>query len=129
MYIPQPIKGNLSQRPYIHNQQIMTTAKNLAIWMDHSNAHLMEFTTVPVTMNIFHNRSQQEPSEFYKKLGDVIKNYQNVLLFGPLNAKAELITMLKADHQFEKIRLETKDSDKMSQNKQHDFVREHFSHR
>jgi len=44
-----------------------------------------------------------------------------------LNAKAELMTMLKEDTQFEKIRLETKDSDKMSQNKQHDFVRDHFS--
>ena len=97
--------------------------------MDHSNAHLMEFTTVPVTMNILHNRVQHQPSEYYKKIIDVIKNYQNVLLFGPTNAKAELMTMLKADHQFEKITLETKDSDKMSQNKQHDFVSDHFSHR
>jgi hypothetical protein len=107
----------------------MTTAKNLAIWMDYSNAHLMEFTTVPITMSILHNRARQQPFEFLKKIGDVIKNYQNVLLFGPPNAKAELITMLKADNQFEKISLETKDSDKMSQNKQHEFVREHFSHR
>jgi hypothetical protein len=105
----------------------MTTAKNLAIWMDHSNAHLMEFTTVPITMNILHNRAQHQPSEFYKKIGDVIKHYQNVLLFGPANAKAELLTMLKADQHFEKIRLETKDSDKMSQNKLHEFVRDHFS--
>ena len=97
--------------------------------MDHSNAHLMEFTTVPITMNILHNRAQQQPSEFYKKIGDVIRNYENVLLFGPPNAKAELITMLKADDQFENIRLETKDSDKMSQNKLHEFVREHFSGR
>jgi hypothetical protein len=105
----------------------MTTAKNLAIWMDHSNAHLMEFATDPITMDILHNRPPQKPSEYYKKIGDVIKNYQHVLLFGPTNAKTELITMLKADQGFEKIRLETKDSEKMSQNKQHEFVRDHFS--
>ena len=96
--------------------------------MDHSNAHLMEFTTVATTINIFHNKTLQQSSDFYKKISDVIKHYQHVLLFGPSNAKAELTTMLKADHQFEKIRLETKDADKMSQNKLHEFVREHFSH-
>lgn len=80
-------------------------------------------------MNILHNKAQQQSSEFYKKIGDVIKNYENVLVFGPSNAKSELITMLKADHKFEKISLETKDADKMSQNKQHEFVREHFSRR
>lgn len=96
--------------------------------MDHSNAHLVEFTSVPMTMNILHNRGQQQLSEFYKKISDVIKNYQNVLLFGPADAKTELLTMLRADHQFEKIKLETKESNKMTQNAQHEFVREHFSH-
>ena len=69
----------------------MSIAKNLAIWMDHSNAHLMEFTGVPITMNILHNREKHQPLEFYKKIGDVIKNYQEVLLFGPANAKTDLL--------------------------------------
>jgi len=107
----------------------MTTAKKLAIWMDRTNAHLMEFTTVPITTNILHSRPQQQSSEFYKKIGDVIKNYENVLVFGPTDAKSELVTALKADHQFEKISLEIKDAEKMSQNKQHEFVREYFSRR
>ena len=121
-------KGTPLHKPHTYNHQIMTTRKNLAIWMDHSNAHVMEFTTDPITMNILHNRSKQQPLEFYERIGEVIKEYQNVLLFGPSNAKGELIAMLNADHQFENIRLETKDSDKMSQNRQHAFVRAHFSH-
>jgi stalled ribosome rescue protein Dom34 len=126
----------------------MTTAKNLGIWMDHSNAHLMEFTTDPITTTIIssrfthrekeqsigksedgmHQKEQHEQSDYYKKIGEAIKNYQEVLLFGPTNAKTELLNLLKADHHFEKIKLETKDADKMTQNEQHAFVRNHFSH-
>jgi hypothetical protein len=123
--------------------------KSLGIWMDHANAHLMEFTTDPITTDIIsnsyshrekehslgkseesmHNKQQQSQHEYYKKLGDIIRNFQDVLLFGPTNAKTELLNLLRADHQFEKIRLETKDSDKMTQNEQHAFVKEYFTHR
>jgi hypothetical protein len=124
-------------------------AKNLGIWMDHANAHLMEFTTDPVTTDIIsnpfshrdkehslgksedgmHNKEQHSQHEYYKKLGDIIRNFQDVLLFGPTNAKVELLNLLRADHQFEKIKLETKDSDKMTQNEQHAFVKDYFSNR
>ena len=125
----------------------MTTATNLGIWMDHSNAHLMEFTTVPITTTIIsskfthrdkehsigrsengmHQKQNHELAGYYKKIGEAIKNYQDVLLFGPTSAKTELLNLLKADHLFEKIRIETKDADKMTQNEQHAFVREYFS--
>jgi hypothetical protein len=39
------------------------------------------------------------------------------------------LNLLRADHQFEKIKLETKDSDKMTQNEQHAFVRDYFTNR
>jgi hypothetical protein len=127
----------------------MTTSKNLGIWMDHSNAHLMEFTTDPITTTIIssrfthrekehslgksedgmHQKEQHEQSDYYKKIGEIIKNYQDVLLFGPTSAKLELLNILRADHHFEKIKLETKDSDKMTQNEQHAFVRDYFSQR
>jgi stalled ribosome rescue protein Dom34 len=126
----------------------MTTSKNLGVWMDHSNAHLMEFTTDPITTTIIssrfnhrekehsigksengmHQKEQHEQADYYKKIGEAIKNYQEVLLFGPTNAKTELLNLLKADHHFEKIKLETKDADKMTQNEQHAFVRDYFSH-
>ena len=98
--------------------------------MDHANAHLMEFTTDPITTDIIsnpfshrekehslgksedgmHNKEQQSQHEYYKKLGDIIRNFQDVLLFGPTNAKIELLNLLRADHQFEKIKLETRNS-------------------
>jgi hypothetical protein len=124
-------------------------AKNLGIWIDHANAHLVEFTTDAITTNIISSRSnhrnkehgpgkpeigmnnneRQQQSEYYKKLGDVIRNFSDVVLFGPTSAKIELLNILRADHQFEHIRLDTKDSDKMTQNKQHAFVRDYFLNR
>jgi hypothetical protein len=126
---------------------IMTTAKNLGIWMDHASAHLSEFTTDPIetkiissrfthqekeqslhkSENLMHNKEQHEQLAYYKQLAEVIKNYEDVILFGPTDAKVELLNLLRADHRFEKIKIEIKQTDKMSENQQHAFVREHFS--
>jgi stalled ribosome rescue protein Dom34 len=117
--------------------------------MDHANAHVMEFTTVPITTviisskfthrekehslgkseNGMHQKERHEQSAYYKQLANVIKDYQDVVLFGPSTAKTELLNVLRADHHFAKIKLETKESDKMTQNEQHAFVRNYFSHR
>ena len=115
--------------------------------MDHYNAHLMEFenaasgskTIEPafkqeVKQDIhehgektMHHKEQQQQSAFYGQLGEVIKNYEQVLLFGPTDAKTELLHVLKSDHHFDKIKIEVKQADKMSENQQHAFVREYFS--
>lgn len=120
----------------------MKTTKSLGIWMDHSSAHLIEFTAHPnETTNVetgfshdvahdaetqIHN-TEHEYTAYYKKLGGIIKNYDEVLLFGPTDAKAELHNLLSADHQFATINIEVKQADKMTENQQHAFVKEHFS--
>ena len=115
--------------------------------MDHSNANLMEFTVSPIqtrtissnfthqdkentlerSENQMHNEEQHQHSEYYIKLGDVIRNYQSVILFGPTDAKVELYNSLKANHLFSKIKIEVKQADKMTENQQHAFVKEYFS--
>lgn len=127
----------------------MSTVNRIGIWMDHSGAHLMEFTTEPIkstiieskfthqekehsmnrSENIMHNKEQQLQSEYYKKLGESIKNYDEVVLFGPTDAKVELFNTLKSNHLFAKIKIEVKQSDKMTENQKHAFVREYFSGR
>ena len=74
-----------------------------------------------------HNKEQREQHDYYKKLGEVIKNYNDVILFGPTSAKTELYNILKEDHRFENIKIETQKTDNMTENQQHAFVREHFS--
>ena len=77
--------------------------------------------------HMMHNKEQHQQHEYYKKIGAVIRNYSNVILFGPTNAKVELLNVLKADHNFEKIEIEVEKTDKMTENQQHAFVRDHFS--
>jgi stalled ribosome rescue protein Dom34 len=83
--------------------------------------------TLNKSETVMHNKEQHLQSDYYKKIGEEIKNYDRVILFGPTNAKAELINKLKEDHNFSKIRIEVKQMDKMTENQEHAFVREYFS--
>jgi hypothetical protein len=125
----------------------MSTEKKLGIWMDHSSAHLTEYSTSDIqsttiesafthvekveaiskSENFMHNKEQHEQSEYYKKLGDVIRNYDEVILFGPTDAKLELFNTLKDDHLFEKIKIQTRQTDKMTESQQQTFVMGYFS--
>lgn len=119
----------------------------LGIWMDHSTAHLMEYTrdsmetesvestfthqdreeTLNRSESVMHNKEQQKQRLYYKELGEIIKKYDEVILFGPTDAKVELFNILKEDHHFDKINIGVEDADKMSENQQHAFVRGYFS--
>ncbi len=74
-----------------------------------------------------HQKEQQQHAAYYKKIGEVIKNYNEVVLFGPTDAKIELLNMLRTDHHFDKIKMETQQTDNMTDNQEHAFVREYFS--
>lgn len=124
----------------------MENTKKLGIWMDHANAHLIEYTEPMVTKivtskftdaereeslerseRIMHNKEQHDDSEYYKEIGELIRNYDEVLLFGPTDAKTELLNILEKNHLFSKIKFEVKQSDKMTENQEHAFVKDYFS--
>jgi len=123
----------------------MTKSKDLGIWMDHSNANLMEYSSDPIEIktipsenevkensqgsseNVTHNKEQHRQSDFYKRLSETIRHYDSIVLFGPTNAKVELYNILKDDHRFAKIKIEVKPADKMTENQQHAFVKEYFA--
>jgi hypothetical protein len=122
-------------------------AKKIGIWMDHQNAHLTEFTTDPIETktiqskftheakekslhqgeNHMHAKEQHQQAEYYNALGKAIRNYEEVILFGPTDAKKELFNLLTADHLYSKIKIEVKQADKMNEDQQHAFVKAHFS--
>lgn len=119
----------------------------LGIWMDHSTAHLMEYTrdsmesetvestfthqdreeTLHPSENEMHNKEQQKQRLYYKELGEIIRKYDEVLLFGPTDAKTELFNILKEDHHFDEINIGVEGADKMTENQQHAFVRGYFA--
>lgn len=125
----------------------MKRKKKLGIWMDHSIAHLMEFksnhfeietieskfTTAIKKQSLAKNekimriKEQGLLQDYYKKLGEAIKDSQRVILFGPTDAKIELFDLLSEDERFLKIKFEIKNTDKMTENQQQAFVHEYFS--
>lgn len=78
---------------------------------------------------------QHYKGKYYEVIGlarhsetlEEIRNYDEVILFGPTNAKVELLNILKKDHLFEKIKIDVLPADKMTENQLHAFVKEHFS--
>ena len=126
----------------------MKTVGQLGIYMDHSTAIFLELKDDAITHltessgfshenkefalsrseQIMHNKENQKQAQFYKKLGDKIRNFQEVLLFGPTDAKSELFNLLKTNHFFDKIKIEVKGADKMDESQLDVFVKEYFSH-
>ena len=124
----------------------MKSSKKLGIWMDHSIAYIMKVTNNSIDASILeigsslpareqnmgvherqrHNKEQAEQSVFFKSLSDVIKDYEDVLLFGPTGAKTELLNLLKDNHHFDNIKIVIKSADKMTENQRHLFVKEYF---
>jgi len=123
----------------------MNNIKQLGIWMDHSNAYLMELTNDIIVNRIVSELTNDETEfnfykgekllnkkarhlqlSFYKKIGDIIKKYQDVLLFGPTDAKNELLNLIKTDHLFGDIKIEVRNSDKMTEEQMQTFVRDYF---
>lgn len=124
----------------------MNNIKQLGIWMDHSNAYLMELTNDIIVNRIvseltnhetefnfykgeklLHKKERYLQFSYYKKIGDIIKKYQDVVLFGPTDAKNELLNLIKTDHLFEDIKIEVRNSDKMTEEQMQTFVRDYFN--
>jgi hypothetical protein len=124
----------------------MNNIRKLGIWMDHSNAYLMELANDIIVQRVvselanhesefnfykgeklIHKKEQHLQLSYYKKISDIIKKYQEVVLFGPTDAKNELLNQIKTDHLFEDIKIEVKNSDKMTEDQMQTFVRDYFN--
>ena len=125
----------------------MTDKKYLGIWMDHSVAQFIEYskhstpidnenitltqedknTVASSSETTIHNKEKQKQGEFYKKVADVIKDYDEVVLFGPTNAKAELHNLLKEDHHYDQVKITIENADHLTENQQIAFVRDYFT--
>jgi stalled ribosome rescue protein Dom34 len=77
--------------------------------------------------NLMLEKEKKQLYDYYKKIGETIKNYKRVILFGPTDAKVELFDLLSEDERFLKIKFEIKNTDKMTVSQQHNFVKEYFS--
>ena len=124
----------------------MKPTKQIGIWMDHSTAFLKEvsgkgilthiipseFTryakesSLEKNENLMHNKENQQQGAYYKKIADVLKTYEEIVLFGPTDAKNELLNLLKAERLFDNKSIEAVNSDKMTEAQMEVFVRDYF---
>lgn len=124
----------------------MKTIKKIGIWMDHATAHLIEFSsevketqiitsdftfqdkeeTLQRSESEMHNKEQHKHATFYKNIAAEIMKFDEVLLFGPTDAKVELFNLIRENHSYDNIKIEFKSADKMSDKEQHKFVRDYF---
>jgi hypothetical protein len=122
-------------------------ATKIGIWMDHEHAYLTEFTSEPMKTrtivsksthrvkeqslskgeNQMHTKEQHQEHSYYKELGDIIRQYSEVILFGPTLAKNELFNSLNNGHLHQGVTITVQQADKMTEHQMQDFVRKHFS--
>jgi len=125
----------------------MTSKNKLGIWMDYSEAHLIadesQDSEAAFIYNTFKHENieyavikgeelmcqkiQQHLAAYYKKISDVIAHYKEVILFGPTDAKTELLKILKVDFRFENIKIEVQTSDKMTEYQKQALVQTLFA--
>jgi hypothetical protein len=125
----------------------MSLVRKLGVWMDHSSARLIEFSmelkeSETLSSNftheekektegknefLMHNKEQHQQAEYYKRLTEAVKGFDELLIFGPTDAKLEFYNRLKKDHHFDKMIIEVENAGKLTENQQQLFVRDYFS--
>lgn len=125
----------------------MKVIKRVGIWMDHSVARVMKYNAddfkvqvvesqlegldnqdgLQHSESLLHHKENQSIKSYYKSLIEIIRNYDEILLFGPTSAKTELFNLIREDHKYDNLKIEVKPTDKMNYEEQHSFMKEYFS--
>jgi len=125
----------------------MKSKKQIGIWMDHSTACLMELTNGTIVTSVIEsvpdlkkdqenvykdeshslNKEQGQLTTYYRKLCDAILEFDEAVLFGPTEAKNELLNLIKENHLFDKIDVAVKPADKMTEAERNTFVKGYFN--
>jgi stalled ribosome rescue protein Dom34 len=124
----------------------MNINKKLGIWMDHASADLILFSKKAIKLDTIlsnfthqdktetlskgekkmHHKEQQAQADYYERISDEIKKYDEVLLFGPTDAKTELFNILKEDRSFGSIKIEIQQTDQITDNQKLAVVNAYF---
>jgi stalled ribosome rescue protein Dom34 len=123
----------------------MKTNKRLGVYMDHSNATLMEISMGKILSKSLHSdvikkeefdnedtheiqgrEEKQLKLAYFKSISDIVRNYEEVILFGPTDAKNELLNKMKEMYRFDEININIQTTDKMTAAQKESFVLNYF---
>ncbi|MCC6186862.1 MAG: hypothetical protein IT256_06895 [Chitinophagaceae bacterium] len=125
----------------------MNKTKKVGIWMDHKEAHLFEFDQEATAMHsiangfsyedkqetlsrsedIMQNKNQQHLAAYYKEIESAILPFDEVLIFGPTDAKTELSNIIDANLKFKDTKITVQAADKMNDNQKIAFIKDYFT--
>jgi hypothetical protein len=135
------------QMNQLTDEQMNQSTKQLGICMDRSHALLMELEnnhiisrnivsglneTDKVDIQDTHflgfqwSEKQHLQKVYFTEISDIIKHYQQVVLFGPTDAKDELYKLVEANRQFHNIKIKLANTDRMTEVQMHEFVKEYY---
>jgi stalled ribosome rescue protein Dom34 len=123
----------------------MKAVKKIEIWMDHSIAYIMEFTSNTFEIKtieskiiihdnevnlIAHDKKTDRNKKsnlftYYNAISEAIKNYKKIVLFGPKQVNMEFFDVLSEDTRFLKTKVEIKETENLNSKEQYDFIRNH----
>ena len=123
----------------------MKSKEKIGIWMDHSEAHLIEFSLKKPEIQLIYrdhesmeanvhkysekqanNRKRNNQEAFYKRIWDVASDYDEVLLFGPTEAKSEFFNHIRSNRANDRVSIALRNKEKMTPDEMHDFVYHYF---
>lgn len=134
----------------------MPDTKKIALWLDHAKAHFItlrenEIETVESPRishyredgqsnnetqfaphhfsnneSREHNTKNNEDAAYFSNLEKKLAAYDNILLFGPTNAKDQLHNLLKGNKSFSSKKIAVMSSDKLSDNQMIEFAKRYF---
>lgn len=120
----------------------MYTQKSIGIWMDDDSVHLIEFRKLRVETVIIRSRIKErekflQPKEecsddshqhenFLKKISEQLRDYDEILIFGPDNAKFTFEQYLNKNPLFANKKIILQTAEKMTDNHKHAWVNKYF---
>jgi hypothetical protein len=116
----------------------MDKPKQLGMWMDHSVAYLMEYTTKPFEIQTVICELPAEENELLNsikkyilrknrdQIGQILLKYKKIVLFLPDEPKINFFDFLSEDERFFKLKVEIQDIDEKFNNQQHRCIKRHF---
>ena len=125
----------------------MNNENKLGICMDHHTAKLIIYSSTNMksetivsfftaemkqeslsrSEHVMNNKEQNFQQEYYREIAQIIKQYTEIILFGPTNAKIELFNILKSDSHFDGIKINVESSDNLTEPQELAFVRDYFT--
>jgi len=140
-------KSTDEQMNQLTDEQMNQSTKQLGIYMDLTHALLMELENNQIiSRNIVSGLKETDitvkqdahscgfqwtenldlQKVYFTEITDIIKHYQQVVLFGATDAKDELYKLLEAHHRFNDIRIEMLNTGIMTNAQMHEFVKEYY---